>query len=273
VSKIEWTDATWNPTVGCTKVSPGCNNCYANVMHGRLARMGQQKYELPFTDVRAWPPALRGPLQWTSPRRIFVNSMSDIFHRRLDASYIRAVWDVMVRAPQHTFQVLTKRSARLAALGPELPWPSHVWMGVSVESADYMARIDHLRQVPAAVRFLSLEPLLGPLPDLALTGIHWVIVGGESGHHARPFALEWAHDVIAQCQRAGVPVFFKQAGRWPIVENVNLYDFPPHVKTTEAFGETIAGARVRLTDRKGADLAELPELFRVRQYPEEGGTK
>ncbi|GMV27618.1 MAG: hypothetical protein AMXMBFR58_36490 [Phycisphaerae bacterium] len=211
-SGIEWTDATWNPTVGCTKVSPGCKHCYAEIMHRRLTEMGMAKYADPFKVVRPWEPHLEEPLRWRQPRLIFVNSMSDLFHEDIPFDYLRRVFDVMVRARQHRFQVLTKRSDRLRELAPGLPWASNVWMGVSVESAKYVHRVHDLQTVPAAVRFLSVEPLLGPIPNLPLDGIHWVIVGGESGFSARPMALDWARDIRDQCDEAGAAFFLKQLG-------------------------------------------------------------
>jgi protein gp37 len=211
-SGIEWTDATWNPTVGCTKVSPGCKFCYAEVMHRRLTEMGLDKYAEPFRQVRPWEDHLDQPLRWRQPRRVFVNSMSDLFHADVPLDFLQRVFAVMQQAGQHSFQVLTKRADRLRELAPHLPWPRNVWMGVSVESAEYTDRVRDLARVPAAVRFLSVEPLLGPIPDLPLAGIHWVIVGGESGRKARPMEMEWARDVRDQCIKAGVPFFLKQLG-------------------------------------------------------------
>lgn len=218
-SKIEWTEATWNPVTGCTKVSAGCKNCYAETMANRLHEMAKATgrpngYHNGF-KLTLQPERLEQPLQWKRPRLIFVNSMSDLFHTDVPDDYIRQVWDVMVRANWHTYQVLTKRSDRLSHLGARLPRGGPVWVGVSVEDQRVVRRIDHLRDVPksvAAVRFLSLEPLIGPLQNLNLTGIDWVIVGGESGPGARPMDLDWARDLRDQCQRAGVPFFFKQIG-------------------------------------------------------------
>lgn len=180
VTSIEWTDRTWNPVTGCTKVSQGCRRCYAERLADRF--WGDRS----FTDVRVHPERLDQPTSIRRPSMIFVNSMSDLFHSDVEELFIRHVFDVMVRCPRHTFQVLTKRSERLASLGQQLPWPPNIWMGVSVESEDEIRRIDHLRAAPAVVRFLSLEPLIGPLPKLDLREIHWVIVGGESGPQARP---------------------------------------------------------------------------------------
>ncbi len=210
-SQIEWTESTWNPVTGCTKVSPGCAHCYAERMARRLKAMGQPNYRNGFR-VTMHKHALNLPLGWKRPQMVFVNSMSDLFHEDVPVDFIRRVFDVMRQADRHLFQILTKRSQRLAELAPLLPWPVNVWMGVTVESGDYINRIDDLRRVPAAVRFLSLEPLLGPLPDLDLTDIDWVIVGGESGPGARAMAEAWALDLRDQCRRAGVAFFFKQWG-------------------------------------------------------------
>ncbi len=210
-STIEWTESTWNPLTGCTKVSPGCANCYAERMARRLQAMGQANYRNGFA-LTMHEQALELPLRWRKPQVIFVNSMSDLFHQDVPLDYIRRVFDVMQRASWHQFQVLTKRAERLEELASELPWPRNVWMGVSVENADYTWRIDHLRRTGAAVKFLSVEPLLGPLGHLDLAGIDWVIVGGESGPGARPLMDEWVIEVRDQCQAAGVPFFFKQWG-------------------------------------------------------------
>ncbi len=210
-STIEWTEVTWNPVTGCSKISQGCKHCYAERMAKRLQAMGQERYRNGFR-VTLQPDLIEAPLRWRRPRVVFVNSMSDLFHRDVPDNYIRQVFDVMARASQHTFQVLTKRSDRLAELGPSLPWPSNVWMGVSVEDARVLHRIDDLRRVPAQTRFLSCEPLIGPLPALDLTGIHWVIVGGESGPGARPMELEWVTDILRVCRGTDVPFFFKQWG-------------------------------------------------------------
>jgi protein gp37 len=220
-STIEWTDATWNPVRGCSRVSEGCRFCYAERMAARFAGPGKP-FEGFAQITRAgarWTGkvalvenALDLPLRWRRPRRIFVNSMSDLFHEGLDVDAIHKVFDVMCRASWHQYQVLTKRSSRLLDIAPRLPWPSHVWMGVSVESAEHVDRIDHLRRTAAAVRFLSLEPLLGPLPRLNLRGIDWVIVGGESGPGCRPIDPTWVLDIRDQCLRTKVPFFFKQWG-------------------------------------------------------------
>lgn len=210
-SGIEWTEATWNPVTGCTKVSPGCKHCYAERMAERLRAMGQRNYRLGF-EPALQPHMLELPLQWRKPRIVFVNSMSDLFHEAVPLDYIQDVFRVMKRAHWHTFQVLTKRADRLRRLDAELPWSPNVWMGVSVETSQYLDRVDGLRSTAAHIKFLSLEPLLGPLPDLDLSGIHWVIVGGESGPGARPMDAAWVRDILEQCQSARVPFFFKQWG-------------------------------------------------------------
>jgi protein gp37 len=210
-TSIEWTEATWNPLTGCTKISPGCQHCYAERMAKRLQGMGQANYVNGF-KLTLHEHMLDVPLRWRKPRHIFVNSMSDLFHKDVPEEFIQRAFDVMRRASWHTFQVLTKRSERLAKLSPRIDWPDNVWMGVSVERADYTFRIDHLRQTTAKVRFLSLEPLLGPLPDLDLEGVDWVIVGGESGPGARPMQEQWVQDIRDQCVEADVPFFFKQWG-------------------------------------------------------------
>jgi protein gp37 len=210
-SGIEWTDATWNPVRGCTKVSPGCKHCYAETFAERFRGVPGHPFEHGF-DLQLVPHALELPTKWRRGRLVFVNSMSDLFHEDVPDEYIRRVFDVMQRCPQHRFQVLTKRHERLGKLARHLPWPPNVWMGVSVESARYYARIERLRGVDAAVRFLSLEPLLGPLPGLRLEGIQWVIVGGESGRRPRTIDPAWVRDIRDQCIAAKVPFFFKQWG-------------------------------------------------------------
>jgi protein gp37 len=209
-SSIEWTEATWNPVTGCTKVSPGCAHCYAETFAERFRGVPGHPYERGF-DLQLRPERLNQPLDWKRSRLIFVNSMSDLFHPDVPLDFIRRVFDTMERADWHTFQVLTKRSERLAELAPQLPWPENVWMGVSVENQRWTNRIDGLRGVDAAIRFLSCEPLLGPL-ELDLRGIHWVIAGGESGRRARRMLPEWALSVRDQCAEQGVPFFFKQWG-------------------------------------------------------------
>jgi protein gp37 len=210
-SGIEWTESTWNPVTGCTKLSPGCKFCYAERMASRLQAMGQENYRNGFR-LTLQPHMLDVPLRWKKPQIIFVNSMSDLFHEDVPVSFIRRVFEVMRQAHWHRFQVLTKRSERLAELDPKLEWASNIWMGVSVESDKYRARIADLRRTRAVLKFLSLEPLLGPLHKLDLSGIGWVIVGGESGISARPIDPKWAADLRDQCREAKVPFFFKQWG-------------------------------------------------------------
>lgn len=210
-SSIEWTEATWNPVTGCTKISPGCAHCYAERMAKRLQAMGQVRYRNGFR-VTLQPDIVELPLRWKQPRMIFVNSMSDLFHTQVPAEFIAQCFEVMENASWHTFQVLTKRPERALELARHLPWPNNLWMGTSVECAKYIPRIDILTQIPAAVRFLSLEPLLGPLPDLTLAGIHWVIVGGESGPRARPMEAAWVCQIRDGCLTHDVPFFFKQWG-------------------------------------------------------------
>jgi protein gp37 len=210
-STIEWTEATWNPVTGCSKISPGCKHCYAEVMAGRLKAMGKERYANGFT-LTLQPDVVELPLRWRTPKVIFVNSMSDLFHHDVPDAYIQAVFETMRRASWHTFQVLTKRADRLSRLAPHLPWPENVWMGVSVEDVPRMTRIGHLLAVPAAVRFLSVEPLLEALPELPLDGIDWVIVGGESGRTPRPMAAEWVREIRDQCVEQQVAFFFKQWG-------------------------------------------------------------
>jgi protein gp37 len=210
-SGIEWTEATWNPITGCNTVSPGCKHCYAERMAVRLQAMGQSNYKNGF-DLALQPQMLELPLQWKKSRTVFVNSMSDLFHKDVPATYVQSVFDVMRRAHWHRFQVLTKRADRLLAMSSEVHWPENVWMGVSVENANYVSRIDCLRSTGARVKFLSIEPLLGPLPSLNLSGIDWVIVGGESGPGARLMNPEWVTEIRDQCQSAKVAFFFKQWG-------------------------------------------------------------
>jgi protein gp37 len=210
-SSIEWTEATWNPVTGCTKISPGCKHCYAERMAKRLQAMGQKNYANGFR-VTLQPHMLELPLRWKAAKTIFVNSMSDLFHKDVAVEYVHRVFDVMRRANWHTFQVLTKRADRLLALDPAIDWPSNVWMGVSVENEEYTDRIDFLRETHANVKFLSVEPLLGPIPKLKLRGIDWVIVGGESGPGARWMDPAWATDIRDQCVEAKVAFFFKQWG-------------------------------------------------------------
>jgi protein gp37 len=210
-TKIEWAESTWNPITGCTKISPGCKNCYAERMALRLQAMGQANYANGF-ELTLHEHMLERPLQWKKPQLIFVNSMSDLFHKDVPLDYIHRVFDVMRRASWHNFQVLTKRAGRLAELSDKIDWPDNVWMGVSVESQKYTFRIDLLRQTGAKIKFLSLEPLLGPLPNLNLSEINWVIVGGESGPKARPIKPEWVTNIRDQCLSSRTPFFFKQWG-------------------------------------------------------------
>ncbi len=208
---IEWTDMTWNPVTGCTKTSAGCANCYAERMAARLKAMGNPRYTDGF-EPTCHEDILEIPLGWRSPRRIFVNSMGDLFHEKIPDGFIRRAFDIMNRCPQHNFQVLTKRSERLFSLGPSLYWTPNIWAGVTVENAETVFRIDHLSVIPAKVRFLSCEPLLGPLPSLPLDHVDWVIVGGESGPGARPMKAEWATSIRDQCLAYRIPFFFKQWG-------------------------------------------------------------
>lgn len=210
-SSIEWTESTWNPVTGCTKISPGCKHCYAHRMAMRLQAMGQKNYRNGFA-VTLQPHMLELPLQWKKPQRIFVNSMSDLFHPEVPEDFILKVFDVMGRAYWHQFQVLTKRSERVLELDHKLPWEPNIWMGVSVENERYASRIDDLRKTHAHIKFLSLEPLLGPLPKLKLRGIDWAIAGGESGPGARPMPAQWVTQIRDQCLRADVAFFFKQWG-------------------------------------------------------------
>jgi len=210
-SPIEWTESTWNPITGCNKISPGCKNCYAERLSKRLKAMGQTNYKNGF-KLTLQPQMLELPLRWKRPQTIFVNSMSDLFHKNVPLDYIQQVFDVMKRASWHRFQVLTKRADRLAELSSELEWSPNIWMGVSVETQKYVHRIDELRQTEARVKFLSLEPLLGALKNLNLKEIDWVIVGGESGYGARPIKEDWVLKIREQCQDFDVPFFFKQWG-------------------------------------------------------------
>lgn len=210
-SAIEWTESTWNPVTGCTKTSPGCKHCYAERMTVRLRAMGQPNYKNGF-KVTTHERSLELPLQWKNPQTVFVNSMSDLFHKDVPLEFIKQVFDVMNCANWHQYQVLTKRSGRLLELDKHLNWSDHILMGVSVENSDYYHRIDDLRQTSAKTKFLSLEPLLGPLPKLNLKGIDWVIVGGESGPGARPMNEDWVIEIKEQCLKSNTPFFFKQWG-------------------------------------------------------------
>lgn len=221
---IEWTEVTWNPTTGCDRISAGCDNCYALTLAKRLKAMGQAKYQAdgdprtsgPGFGLTVHPQTLVEPYSWRQPRVVFVNSMSDLFHAKVPLGFVRDVFAVIADTPQHTYQVLTKRSTRLRKIADRLDWPANLWMGVSVENSDALYRVDDLRQVPAAVRFLSCEPLLGPLDGINLDGIGWVIAGGESGPNHRPMQLQWARGIRDACAHAQVPFFFKQwGGRTP----------------------------------------------------------
>lgn len=221
ISQIEWTDRSWNPVRGCRRISPGCEHCYAESMAHRFSGEGRPYEGLTRKTSRGpvWTGEamlvdhdLEAPLRWRVPQRIFVNSMSDLFFERVPAEYIARCFDVMARAQRHQFQILSKRAERMAEVTSSMTLPPNAWLGVSVESADYVSRIDHLRRVPAAIRFLSVEPLLGPILDLDLTDIHWVIVGGESGRGARSMDPDWVRSIRDQCVAAGVPFFFKQWG-------------------------------------------------------------
>lgn len=210
-SAIEWTDSTWNPITGCTKVSPGCQHCYAETFAERWRGVAGHPYEQGF-DLRLWPERLNLPLTWKKPRTIFVNSMSDLFHEKVPTEFIQRVFFTMNAAHWHTFQVLTKRADRLAKIAKQLIWPQNVWMGVSVESNKYLHRIDSLRNVPSAVRFISFEPLLGPIGKADMTDIHWAIVGGESGPGARSVEVGWVREIRDLCVKKNVGFFFKQWG-------------------------------------------------------------
>lgn len=231
-SGIEWTEITWNPTTGCDRTSPGCDNCYALAMAKRLKAMGSSRYQVDGNPKTSGPgfgialhhDALDQPYRWSGNRVVFVNSMSDLFHARVPLTFIRDVFQVIADTPQHTYQVLTKRSARLRKIADYLEWPANLWMGVSVEDEKRLSRVDDLRKAPAAVRFLSCEPLLGPLPRLDLTGIGWVITGGESGPRARALDPQWVRDIRDVCVDAQVPFFHKQWGGRTPKQNGRLLD-------------------------------------------------
>ena len=210
LSDIEWTEATWNPLTGCNKISPGCKNCYAEKLSYRLHKMGQYNYRNGF-HLTLHNHALEIPLKWKKPKLIFVNSMSDLFHKEVPASFIKKVFKVMNHSPQHHFQILIKRAERLQEIAPQLNWTRNIWMGVSIENQDYMFRIKYLLKTSAHIKFLSLEPLLGPLPNFNLKGVNWVIVGGESGPKARIIKEEWVEQIRDQCIRKNVP-FFSSSG-------------------------------------------------------------
>jgi protein gp37 len=255
-SAIEWCTATWNPTTGCDRISAGCDNCYALTLAKRLKAMGSAKYQTdgdPRTSGPGFGLALHYdslglPYTWKTPQTVFTNSMSDLFHGRVPLAFVREVFAVMADTPQHTYQVLTKRSPRLPKVAGKLDWPPNLWMGVSVENATHLDRIDHLRAVPAAIRFLSLEPLIRPLGTLDLDGIGWVIVGGESGPKARVMHPDWARDLRDQCQAAAVPFFFKQSGEWAPTGAFGIGPYDPKRffggKLTDEFGGREEIARV-----------------------------
>ncbi len=260
-STIEWTEMTWNPVTGCTKVSEGCRFCYAERMAKRLLAMDNPRYLNGF-NLTLHPDLVDVPRRWRSPRVIFVNSMSDLFHESVPLEFIGRVFDTMAACPQHTFQILTKRSKRLAEVADDLPWPPNVWMGVSIEDERVIDRIDDLRRVPAKVRFLSCEPLIGPLNDLPLEGISWVIVGGESGPGARLMKRAWVESIRRQCHKASVPFFFKQWGgvrksKTGRALNGRTYDEMPQTAEWIAHGRT----SLRKTDRAHSDRrTALPVL-------------
>ena len=211
LSKIEWTETTWNPVTGCTKISHGCKRCYAERMSKRLQAMGMEKYRQGF-EVAVHESVLREPFKWKKPSLVFVNSMSDLFHKAVPSEYVKSVFDVMNQSPQHTFQVLTKRPGRVNQLGGRLNWTPNIWLGTSIESEKWLRRLDLLKATGAHTKFLSLEPLLGPLPELDVSGIDWVIVGGESGPGARPMNAEWVREIRDNCLSSDIPFFFKQWG-------------------------------------------------------------
>jgi protein gp37 len=245
-SDIEWTDLTWNPVTGCTKISQGCKHCYAERMAKRLRAMGVDRYRNGFKPT-LHPDLLGEPLRWRGSKRVFVNSMSDLFHKEVPLEFIQEVFHSIAAASGHSFQILTKRSGRLLQIAGKLEWPSNLWMGVSVEHMRTVERIDHLRQVPAATRFLSCEPLIGPLEGLNLSGIHWMIVGGESGPHARPMDSSWVQSLLAQCRAAEIPFFFKQWGgvrkkATGRVLNGQTYDEFPRVASHSSFQPRVYAA-------------------------------
>ncbi|HEV2493268.1 MAG TPA: phage Gp37/Gp68 family protein [Terriglobia bacterium] len=253
-SKIEWTEMTWNPVTGCSKVSQGCKHCYAERLATRLRAMGMDRYRNGFNVTLHWD-LVDLPLQWKSPRLVFVNSMSDLFHHRVPLDFIRSIFSVMARCPHHTFQILTKRSQRLSEIAPRLEWPPNVWMGVSVENQAAAFRIRNLRTVPARIRFLSVEPLLGPIDALPLDDIDWVIVGGESGPKARSMEKEWVESIFNQCRASNVPFFFKQ---WGGVRKK---------QTGRSLNGRIYDEMPRSTDRRESTALSLRESLSVRDLP------
>lgn len=233
-STIEWTELTWNPVTGCSKISPGCKFCYAETMTRRLKAMGVEKYKDGFKKIKTHPDTLNIPYTWRKPKVVFVNSMSDMFHPDVPEAFIQSVFAVMNQTPQHVYQVLTKRSARLKELSSKLNWTKNIWMGVSVENEEYTYRVDDLSETEAVVKFLSIEPLIGEVTTLNLQKINWVIVGGESGHKARPVKNEWIEVVKEECVKSNVPFFFKQWGKPKFNNNpldpTILSDHPQHAK-------------------------------------------
>jgi len=259
-TKIEWTQATWNPTRGCSPVSPGCENCYAVRFARRFSGAGKPYEGLTESTpegpvwtgrIRLVEEALDLPLRWRVPRHVFVDSMSDLFHERIPVDFIQKVFRTMGEASWHTFQVLTKRAARLHQLRSVLPWPRNVWIGISIESSEYAWRAGILRDVPGAIRFLSIEPLLGPIPNIALDGIHWVIVGGESGPGARPMDVDWVRQLRDDCNESGVPFFFKQWGGVHKSKNGRILDgqiweeMPVHIPKATSTDSCLIGPRCR----------------------------
>lgn len=237
-SKIEWTEVTWNPTTGCTKVSSGCKNCYAEKMALRLKGMGVQKYQKGF-ELSIHPTVLNEPYKWSSSKVVFVNSMSDLFHEDMPFEYLEKVFKVMNENPKHIFQVLTKRAELLLEYSLKLNWSDNIWMGVTVESSKYKNRINLLRQVPASIKFLSLEPLLSSLPNLNLDKIDWVIVGGESGINSRPVKKEWVNSILTQCQEQSVPFFFKQWGGMNKKKNGRMLDGEFYNEMPKKYGQIL----------------------------------
>ena len=255
-SKIEWTQTTWNPVTGCSKVSDGCKHCYAERMAHRLRSMGTAKYSSGF-EVAVHNAALKDPLRWIKPRLVFVNSMSDLFHESVESAFIETVFEVMNSCPQHTFQVLTKRPGRVKELDCRLDWTPNIWLGVSIESERWLSRMHLLCRTGAAIKFLSLEPLLGPLPGLDLAGIDWIVAGGESGPGARPIEASWVREIRDNCVRSRVPFFFKQWGgvfkkRTGRVLDGKTWDEMPYPRTVVARrGDPLPprGADIRQMDR------------------------
>ncbi len=259
-SKISWTDYTWNPMKGCTKVSDGCVNCYAEKAAHRMEKnpnFETYRNEFKFTIL---PHVVDKPLSLRTPQLIFLCSMSDVFHEDSPFDYIQMVFDRMERCPHHIFQVLTKRPQRMAKLSSKLPWPDHIWAGATIEKASYLNRLDHLKKVPAKVRFVSFEPLLAPIGNIDFEGIHWAIVGGESGKNARPMTLDWARDIREQCRKAWIPFFFKQVGGKDRAKGGNLLDgrewkefpFVPHPAVWAKIGQIYRAGKEGEQDAKDA---------------------